>query len=117
MAASVQGRFEGVCARQSAASCRDCSSRTAGEHQQAGRLACFICYYMAGDEQEKHKQLSRLQLEAGWKDARLCMYTLCTLGAIHVSSLSDLEAIVLKRAAATKLVYLFLAAMQVLSAV
>ena len=55
------------------------------------------------EKREQHEQLRRLLLEAGWKDARLFIFPLGTLGAIHLSSLPNLETFGLKRTAATKL--------------
>ena len=45
----------------------------------------------------------RLLLEAGWKDVKLWIFPLGTLGAIHSSSLPILVALGLTQATATKL--------------
>ena len=61
---------------------------------------------MAGkmiEKQGQHDLLQKLLLEAGWKDVKLRIFPLGTLGAIHSSSLPNLVAFGLAQATATKL--------------
>ena len=54
------------------------------------------------EKQRQHEQLLRLR-GAGWKEVRLYVFPLGTLGAIHKSSLTHLVELGLQQAAATKL--------------
>ena len=61
---------------------------------------------MAGkmiEKQGQHDLLQKLLLEAGWKDVKLWIFPLGTLGAIHSSSLPNLVAFGLTQTTATKL--------------
>ncbi len=53
------------------------------------------------EKQTQHGQLKQLLLEAGWKDVKLQVFPLGTLGATHSTSLPALEALGLGKAAAT----------------
>ena len=54
------------------------------------------------EKENQHKVLRSLLLEAGWKDVKLWIFPLGTLGALHLSSLPSLVALGLTQATATK---------------